>query len=197
MYKKGFKYCVIAVMALGSTIAIAGSLKDAPVAFQSGNWKILRTLDQMTDKVDCTGIYKDDYGTQLTDDSLFLPVKGGIQGVTLRFGELPAEPLRLASDMEKKVGFVVITGSDFSKLLANGKLRFQISTLVNGINSGELDLTGVNEALASIKSGCPITAQSPQSQKPTKPKVLLCNEILIARMKSQGLKEGQIQSICE
>ncbi|HTF94734.1 MAG TPA: hypothetical protein VL995_01255 [Cellvibrio sp.] len=193
MYKKCIKWSTVSIIALSSTIVAAGNLTEATVAFKSGNWKVLRSTDQMTDKTNCTGIYKEDYGTQLVSDSLFLPARGGVEAVTLRFGDSPAEPLRLASDMEKKVGFVIVTGTEFSKLIASNKLRYQISTLVNGIISAEIDLTGAKEALASINAGCPI---SEKAEAPKKLENSLCSEKLVSNMKAQGLKEAQIHSIC-
>jgi len=141
---------------LSPSYGLAQSLKDAPVVFRSGNWKVIRTVDPMKDTTTCTGIYKDDYRVQLTDGKLFIGIQGGIETVTLRFGEKPAQDLRLAKDMEKKIRSVIITDSEFSELSGSERLLYQVSTLVGSSKTNEIKLAGFEEALANIQSGCPV-----------------------------------------
>lgn len=193
-----------ALIALTGSVAFA-SLKDAQVAFKSGNWKVLRSIDSMKDTVDCTGIYKDNYGVQLTEGTLFVSVKGGLESVTLRFGDKPARSFRLAEKMEKEIRSIIISGTDFSELLESNRLRIQASTLVSGIANEDFDLSGIKDALESIKASCPIQASStptassekpslPISEKPAQP---ACSDVLVSRMKAQHLKEKQILAICK
>lgn len=174
------------------------SMKNAKVALISGSWKVLHDKDIMTDKTTCTGIYKDNYGVQLSDDILFIKVPGGIQSVTLRFGDEPAEPLRLPTKMEKEIGVIMIEGHEFKKLKSVSKLRYQSATLVKGVESGELDLTGFAEALKSIENKCPLDASS--SVTPSKENKAgvgsLCNSTLVNRMQEAGVKQSEIEAIC-
>jgi len=185
---------------LASHDALA-DLKNATVAFRSGNWKVLRDKDVMTDKTDCTGIYKEDYGVQLVKDQLFVRIAGGIESVTLRFGDEPARPLRLPTDMEKKVRVFIVSGADLEKLRDVNRLLYQSSTLVSGIKSGEIDLSGFGPALDNIRAGCPdqnsATASGAAAPAPANLTGTMCNSALIARMQKNGLKESQILAICQ
>jgi hypothetical protein len=135
-------------------------LKSATKVFEAGGWSVLRDVNMMTDKTDCTGIYKGNYKIQLSEDSLYISIGGGIESVTLRFGDEPPRSLRLAESLEKKVRAVIITGSDFESAMSSPRLRYQVGTLVSGIQQGEIDLTGARAANENIKAGCPAKGKS-------------------------------------
>jgi hypothetical protein len=177
--------------------AAAQSLEDATPVYKSGVWTVLRTVNQMSDATVCTGIYKDNYGIQLTGDKLYINVKGGISSVTLRFGEDAAKPLRLATEIEKKIGSLILEGSDFYEAMRSTRLRMQVGTLVRGIETIDLELTGIDPTVANIGSGCPIGegAHAPGAAQKRKPKSQ-CTKELIARMKKQGIGADQIEAIC-
>jgi hypothetical protein len=193
------------VIALLATIAVStvspsanADLKNATLASTSGNWKVLRDKDAMTDKTNCTGIYRDDYGVQLTAESLYIRVAGGLESVTVRFGDEPARPLRLPTEMEKKVRVIILSGTDLEQLNTVTRLRYQASTLVSGVKTGDLDLTGFPQALESIQSGCPAQASAPAAPRNTDALAAsLCSVALVNRMQQQGLKDSQIAAICQ
>lgn len=174
----------------------AQSLKDAETVFSSGNWKVLRSINLMDDSVHCTGIYQDDYSVQLSDGSLYLGIQGGVQAVTLRFDEDPPGRLRLATKMEKDIRSVIITGKEFSRLESSSRLRYQVSTLVRGLATGELDLNGFSAALDNIRRKCPATS-TPESETNASTLSPQCTPTLIANMQEQGLSEEQIRTICK
>lgn len=183
------------VAAFGSAQA---GLKDAAKVGTFGNWTILRDVDKMTDKVVCTGVYQQDYATQLTDQGLYISVKGGLSSVTLRFDELPARPMRLAEKIEKDVRAVMLEGPDFDLAVSSTRLRGQVLTLISGVQTFELDLTGIREAVANIKAGCPVSpsgAASPSAQ-PAKSEPQACSPDLLDRMKAAKVTPAQIQKIC-
>jgi hypothetical protein len=200
-----FKYFTtyVILLALNCSTVYAG-LNDAQVAFKSGNWKVLRSLDSMNDTVTCTGIYKENNGVQLTKDSLYVSVKGGLESVTLRFDDKPAQSMRLAEKMEKEVRAIIITGTDFSELSESSRLRIQALTLVRGVVNEDFNLTGIKDALESIRTSCPVQVNStsenlektssPVSESSPQP---VCSDTIISRMKAQGLKEKQIRAICK
>lgn len=197
MNKKVIITLLATILITLTSLPASANLKSAKVALVSGNWKVLHDKDMMTDKTDCTGIYKNNYGIQLTKDTLYISVPGGIQSVTLRFGDEPAQPFRLATEMEKKVGVIILTGSVFQKLQSVSRLRYQSSTLVDSVKSGDLDLTGLATALNSIKSGCPLRLASATTPKKTKAHgKSLCNSALVNRMRKHGLKDSEIDAIC-
>ena len=150
----------------------------------------------MKDTVSCTGIYKENYDIQLTPRTLYIRVQGGLQGVMLRFGDQPARPLRLAEEMEKKIRSIIITGSEFNDLADSNRLRYQVSTLVSGIKSDDLDLSGIQEALANIRAGCPLPGGSAPAAKPAAPTGSMCSAMLVERMRGQGIRDDQIEAIC-
>lgn len=202
--KNTWHYIVaIAFIALTHSASYAAGLKDATVALKVGNWKVLRDIDPMKDSVSCTGIYKTNNGIQLSESGMYVSVRGGIQLITLRFDDKPAGSSRQPQKMEKDVRAIIIDGVDFNELQESKRLRIQTLTLVSGIVSEDLDLTGLQEAIASIKAGCPIQAApvTTPSQAPIAtadvPPTPVCSDVLISRMKAQGLKEKQILAVCK
>jgi hypothetical protein len=204
--KKTWQYIVaIVFIALTHSASNAAGLKEATVALTVGNWKVLRNLDPMNDSVSCTGLYKTNNGIQLSRSEMYVSVKGGIQLITLRFDDSPAESSRLPEKMEKDVRAIIIDGADFNKLQESKRLRVQTLTLVSGIVSEDLDLTGLQEALASIKADCPVQAAPVITPAPAPtpiaaaavPPPPVCSDVLISRMKAQGLKDKQILAVCK
>lgn len=108
----------------------------------------------MTDKTICIGLYKDREDIQLSEDHLWINLRGrgGVSLVTLRFDDNPAKLPRLASDMEQRVSAVKISGSEFQELLQSRRLRAQVLTILDTIVEEDIDLTGLNEAFAVIQS---------------------------------------------
>lgn len=183
-------------------IAQAG-LKDATKVFTAGNWTVLRDVDKMTDKVSCTGIYKNDFGKQLAQDGLYISIRGGISSVTLRFDDSPARGMRLPTQIEKDVRAVMLEGSEFDAAIASSRLRGQVLTLVSGLQEFDLDLTGIAEASANIKSGCPLPIAAPEATgapalPPTENPVVpaLCSQELLDRLQAAKVTKSQIQKIC-
>jgi hypothetical protein len=187
---------LVVLAVLGCSLAsMAGDLSDARVTFRSGKWSVRRSKDTMTDKVSCTGIYNNDFGVQLSESDLFIRIRGGVQSVTLRFDDEPAQKLRLASEMEKKLDVADINGADFERLLSSKRLRMQALTLVRGLSESDLDLTGLRETLDNIKGGCPDTGTaSPQGKVQT---IGLCTSKVVSRLKARGLSEEAIGEICK
>lgn len=155
------------------------------------DYSVRRLTDRTIDEL--IGICK---GIQLIKDMLFVSIKGGIETITLRFSDKPARSLRLPEEMEKKVRSIIISGSDFSELIESDRLRIMASTLINGIVNEDLDLSGIKDALESIRTGCPIQANASSTPKSEKQPAATCTDALIFRMKAQGLKESQIFAIC-
>ncbi|MGL5679648.1 MAG: hypothetical protein ACRDC2_08595 [Plesiomonas shigelloides] len=181
---------VISILSL-SSLANAG-LSDAPVVFKSGEWSVLRTTNQMTDEVSCTGVYKNEYGIQLTGDALYISIRGGLKGITLRFGDQPAESLRLATDIEKQVDAIMIQDNDFTKLMGSNRLRVQVLTVLGNLKNYDIDLSGISAAVENIRSGClgnPINKSL--SNKPS-----LCSEKVLKRLLSKNVDASIINYAC-
>jgi hypothetical protein len=192
--------CRAAALAIAAAVTASvahADLRSAKRVFESGNWTVLRDKDGMTDKIDCTGIYKSNNGIQLTQESLYITVRGGIQSVNLRFGDNPARAMRLPTEVEKKIGVIVIDRSDFSELLGVNRLRVQSLTLVRNMFEADLDLAGLTAAHENIKAGCPEPekASAPAAPKANEP-AAECSPGAMARMKARGVQDKAIAEIC-
>lgn len=176
----------------------ASQTLDGTVTYKSTNWKVVRSIDTMNDKVTCTGIYKDNHAIQLTPTTLYVTVNGGLETITLRYGDNAARSLRLPQDIEKKINAIIIKDVDFAELVDTNRLRVQASTLVRGILTLDMDISGITGALEHIKSGCPISAQSAApTSTVTEKSAGSCSATLVSRMKAQGLDANKIKDICK
>jgi hypothetical protein len=195
------------VLLAASHATSAQSLKDAVTTLKVGNWSVLRSVDTMTDKLSCTGVYKSNYGVQLTPDSLYVKISGGIQSITMRFGDFPPQSMRLPQKLEKDVGTVIIEGREFSQAVETNRLRLQVLTLVRGVATEDLDTTGVQAAVEHIRAGCPmpapvaalvvIPAVAPVSEaKAVVSFEKACSDQLVLRLRTAGVTEKQIKSAC-
>jgi hypothetical protein len=214
-YKKFMSNTPVLLLAscliLGHQISSAQSLKDAPTTLRVGNWAVLRTIDPMTDKVDCTGIYKSNFGVQLNSRALYIKISGGIESITLRFGENPPEQTRFPQKIEKDVSTVIVDGIDFSRALETSRIRLQVLTLIKGLTTFDFDVTGIATAVEHIRSDCPIPTATPVAIIASPPSTAspqnadlkstpitegLCPENLIPRLRAAGVTEKQIKSAC-
>lgn len=163
---------ILSLFLIGICNTASANLSTQPVVYRSGVWEVRKSVDPMTDKVTCTGVYGKEFGYQVTDDSLFLRVRGGVKSVTLRYGNNQPERLRLPSSMEEKMNFIILEGGEFRKLLSVNRLRTQALTYIRGIDSKDINITGINDVVTFIKSGCKSTPSSrPQSSSSVKPSV--------------------------
>jgi hypothetical protein len=123
----------IAVLVLtAANISIAQSAEKGQPTLKIGNLTVFRSIDMMTDKVECTGYYTNNSGIQLGRDSMYVRIRGGVQSMTLRFGDSPAKPMRIATGLEKKVGAIALEGDEFVEATRSNRLRLEVLTLVSG-----------------------------------------------------------------
>lgn len=181
---------------IGATDSPAQSAKQRMTTLTAGNWSVQRSVDAMTDKVVCTGYHSGNSGAQLSSDKFFVPIRGGLQSVTLRYGEAPAKPMRLATEIEKKVGSIVIEKAEFGLAIQSNRLRIQSLTYANGVVTVDIDLTGVDMALNHIRAGCP-AGDKPSPAAAAPKSAPLCNEAIITRLKLAGVTAKQIETACQ
>ena len=151
------------LLAIAAFAANAGaqSVMSGVPAFRAGNWQVYRAVDQMTDKITCTGVYDNNPAIQLADTALYLRFRGGLESVTVRYGDLEALPLRLADRREKGINSVIIDSVVFDHLRTVPRLRLRVSTLLAGIQSADVDMTGFGAALDNILADCPGDLRAP------------------------------------
>lgn len=189
---------VALLLASATTLTFGQGLKSAPTVFTSGKWKVVRTTDPMTDKPDCTGIFENNYSTQLTESALYIGVRGGISSIKYRFDEEEPQGVRLPTDIEKRADTAILEGSDFGRALRSTRLRVQFLTLVRGVQVVDIDTTNMMDALENIKSGCPIGSPAPtEKQATTKSPAASCSSEQLARMRAAKITAAQIKAVCE
>lgn len=152
------------IRALALVTALAGGLAGASAAradltaakrtLQTGNWTVLREVDPMTDKADCTAVYKGAYAVQMSASALYIRVPGVLESVALRFGDEPARETRPVTRVERRAGSLVIEGEEFRAISTAARLRYRALTL-SGVTDGDLDLSGISRVQEHIRAGCP------------------------------------------
>jgi hypothetical protein len=94
--------------------------------------------------------------------------------------------MRPPTKLERQLGAVVIAGDQFEKLQASRRVALEIATTQKR-RSMALRLPGLADALANIRSGCPLPA----------PAAGACSEPLVARMRANGVSAAQVERICK
>lgn len=191
----------LVVLALCTATGHAGNLSQQPVVFNSGNWNVHRGTDPMTDKTTCTGVYKDDFGIQLSSGDLYIHITGGLESIQLRFDDAPPASTRMATPIEKQISSIDISGSDFTQLMRASRLRTSIYTLVSGVHEDDIDLTGIGDAYNAIHNGCPGEpivqhATAAAAKASSAATASGCSERAKVKMKIKGLSAGDIEDIC-
>lgn len=186
---KTFLFSVV----LWPSVSLA-NLSTAPVVFESGNWTVRRTIDAMTDKASCTGIYNNNLRIQLTERELFISVRGSLRAYKFRFDDRPASNLILADDMEKRLDTIIIR-ANFKKALGSSRLRVNASTYSSS-KDYDLDLTGIADAVENIKSGCPGEPIYGSGETQGPDETLLCGAKVVDRLREKGVSIETIQYAC-
>lgn len=155
------KKILISLVALSSVLAmqsaIAASPKEKNPKRQFGNWVIVRSVDPMTDAVKCEGRHLvNPKEIQLSGSTLFIATAGGVRSLTIRFGDEPAEEMRLPTQLESRVGAFLIEGDEFEKAMTTKRVRAKILTMYEGVKTIEFDSTGIDRAVEHINAGCPL-----------------------------------------
>ncbi len=190
---------VLFVMALtvatGISAASAQSKTDKTV-LENDNWRVQRSIDQMTDKVVCTAFHKTDNKVQWTGDGFFVGVSG-VRGVTLRFDDEPAKPMRLASSMEKSVDAIIFQQQEINTVRAADRLRIEAVTILNKTKSFDLDLRGMSEATDNLMAGCPLPAALPgKAASKIDSGIGECSAKLVDKMRDAGIGDKLINKVC-
>ncbi len=187
--------CVFAaVVAAIAMPALAGvPLNQEPVVFKSGNWSVHRSTDQMTDKVRCTGVYKDNYRIQLAHDQLFIRLKGTPTSYWLRYDDGPSSDTLLPTDIDKQIRIISLKGDAFNSLFSAHRLRWSVLTVLSEMDDGDIDLTGIAEAHANILNGCPDNGTvAPAPAAPAS----ACSAEVKRRLQAKGMSAADIEEVC-
>ena len=145
--------------AIMTNSAIAGDLSKAQIISKTGDWRVTKVIDSMTDKASCTGLYKNNFDIQLSENKLYIDMrsKGSVDGFSFRIDD--DQPItQLPTEIEKNIGIVRIGGETnedkaaFSRLLQGNRLRVRVLTLLGSDENYDISLNGFNESYAVITS---------------------------------------------
>lgn len=186
---------VAAGLLIACFVGIAGAqgVKSGSKVLATGNWTVYRAADAMTDQIRCTGLYKDEGDVQLTPDTLYIATTGGVQSVTLRFDDAPAEQFRLTTKIEKDIRAVAIRGVEFDRAVDSKRLRVQVGTLVSGVKTFDFDMMGVWDAASYIRRSCESGVVAVR-EVPDAP--VACPNEVKDRMAKIGIDRSQITQVC-
>lgn len=135
----------VAILMFGLPTPTWSGVLSGTVIAKSGDWSVRRSTDAMTDKPECVALHKDRSDLQVTTSEMYISEggKGGVDAIIVRFDDQPAEGMRLATDSEKQISAIGITGQEFQELLAAKRLRYRILNLLGGMDDGDVDLSGL------------------------------------------------------
>jgi hypothetical protein len=123
--------------------------------FSAGSWQVIRKIDPMTDKKNCTAIYQGNWKIQGTAKGMYVSLKGrgGVKAYELRIDDKPSDKMRLANDIEKSISAADLSHS-FDRIYNSTRVRLQVLTILGGIVLEDIDTSGFKDAIDFIASGC-------------------------------------------
>jgi hypothetical protein len=143
---------IAAICAVGFATDARAQLASAERVFEGPNWKVLRSKNNMTDKISCVAIHRDNFAIQLNVDAMYLNRrgKGGVSGYQIRIDDAAAMSFRLASSVEKDISAIVLTSSDVKMLLKAKRLRVSGLSVLKDLISEDLNIDGISAAHAML-----------------------------------------------
>ena len=153
-----------------STIALAGfyfllsnpaASQDYEVIGQSGNWRIMAQEDDFSGEQSCVVVYGDDFGIRVDVNDgkgefyWSLPGQDGLRAYKFRFDDNAQSELQLASDIEKQLDIVMLSGRTFDRILQSNVLRIQAVTVLSSLKYLRVDLAGITTAFNGMRTQCP------------------------------------------
>ncbi len=191
---------LLAAGSVGPDVAVAQK-KSAPrgvVTLTTGKWIVERSIDQMTDKVSCTGYHASSRLIQLAENAMHVRIRGGVQSISIRINDDPAKPLRLPTDIERELSAISMKGAEYAALSTSRRLRIQVLTHVSGLVNEDIDLDGITAAVAHIRAKCPVptatvsgTVALPNAWRPSR-----CDDVVTKRMKEAGIVDDVVAAVC-
>jgi hypothetical protein len=131
------------------------ALPKPPKKFSSHAWVMDESTNAMTDKKECTALYKNEWTIQGTENNLYVSLKGrgGVSSYTVRIDDEPAKSMQLATQSEKGMSTIILQPY-FESLYNATRLRIQVLTLLRGIVNEDIDMTGFKDAVDYIRNSC-------------------------------------------
>jgi hypothetical protein len=189
------------ILTSAAAVAVALSMGacSAPTvrarAPQYGYWMVYGNMfksKNMTDyAIECVGMWRMTPEVQLTDKKLYIRTRDEIGSVTLRVDDGPAQQ-RQALESEKDLRAIIISGAMFDQLRMplTRRLRGDVVSTGGAVQTFEIDVTGMSQAIEKIKAGCPDSPSDPRLVAQT------CPPSLMESLLALGATREQIRDSC-
>ena len=105
----------------------------------------------MTDKVTCTGIWRDEYRVQLNAEAFYINRKGqgGVDAYHVRIDDAPAKEMVLATRTERDISAIML--KNIAELVRAKRLRVSGISILQSAIELYLDIADIAEAHAAIR----------------------------------------------
>ena len=116
------------------------------------SWKIEKRKDSMTDEISCGASIRGRSEVWLTDNVLYIYIGRTPKGITLRFGDEPAQQ-SVISPAEKSVRSIMIGKFDLDQIVDRKiiRIRYRVITILDTLVEGDIDITGIDKVLEIIR----------------------------------------------
>ncbi len=144
---------VVLTLCAATTVATAAERKQV---YQAGDWQVMQSQDPMTDELSCTAIYKGEWKIQATRASFFVSLKGrgGLKAYTVRIDAAPADKLKIATDLEKRIGAAILT-DEFPRIYDASRIKIQTMTALDTVILDDVSLKGFKASIDFMRQkGC-------------------------------------------
>jgi hypothetical protein len=130
--------------------------KADPNTTTDGGWQLRRIKDAMTDETTCilSPVGKPYVQISVRDLYISYRTRGGVQGFQYRLDDGPISDMEIPTDTEKQIGFVHISGDAFNRVLRASRLRVQVVTLISGLQTEDLAVSGMRSLYAKMQREC-------------------------------------------
>ncbi|TXH66746.1 MAG: hypothetical protein E6Q83_19780 [Thiothrix sp.] len=117
-----------------------------------GKWQILKTVDPMTDKASCMGIYDKNLDIQIDKYSFLISMnkKGGVKYITNRIDEGDVK-INEATQTERLNDYAVFEDEAFYPLLESKRFRVKIDTVLKKEVMFDFDMDGFKKAVDYLR----------------------------------------------
>jgi SPOR domain len=138
-----------------STAPAKSAPKADPTTTTDGGWQLRRVKDTMTDKKECILSPVGKPHIQITVGDLYISYRGrgGVQGFSYRLDDGPVSKMQLATDIERQIGAVHISGDAFNHILRASRLRVETFTVLSTLLNEDLAVSGMRNLYAKMQRG--------------------------------------------
>lgn len=125
-------------ISLGMLFSVAASADELKKIDETPAWNILQSIDSMTDKKECVAFLKSNSKVQYSGDTFSVGGLSWPNSYQYRIDDMKASELMFATDIEKRIGAIVLADKTVVRKIA-GASRFRMK-----VTSGKTEDYDVN-----------------------------------------------------